>query len=179
MSFLDKEHQNEIKRIDILWSNLRELNDLAKTKGIMDIFQDNGAKILQQLIYLNMQNLPGREGNDAIDENNNEWEMKSINLATSASGFSTNHHLNYEILAKYKTVPWSFAIYRGIDLEEIFVMSPKTLEPIFKHWEEKLNAGMVHINNPKIAVSFVRGNGIRVYPINNNNPINPANIITR
>lgn len=66
MSFYDDNHKNEIAKINRLWANLTELNKLAKTYGIPDIFQDNGAKVLQQLIYLNMSILPGREGNDCI-----------------------------------------------------------------------------------------------------------------
>lgn len=176
MPFLDDEHIENIEEIERLWDNLRELRDLADQFGIEDIFQDNGAKVLQQLMYMNFTNLPGREGNDAIDENDIEWEMKSINIETSASGFSTNHHLNYEILHKYRQVPWSFAIYRNIELEEIYVMNPQQLEPYFMNWEEKLDNGKSHINNPKISVNFVRENGLLVYPINEDNPINPTDI---
>ena len=176
MVFFDEAHKNEIEKINRLWSNLRELSEFAKEKGIDDIFQDNGAKILQQLVYLKFKNLPGREGNDAVDERNCEWEMKSINIGTSASGFSTNHHLNHEILAKYREVPWSFAIYNGIELEEIYVMSPEQLEPMFQHWEQKLTT-MAHINNPKIPIKFVRQNGACVYPMNEENPVNPADAV--
>ena len=176
MPFLDEEHIDNIENIERLWDNLRELKDLADQFGIEDIFQDNGAKVLQQLIYLNLTNLPGREGNDALDENNIEWEMKSINIGTSASGFSTNHHLNYEILDKYRQVPWSFAIYENIELKEIYVMNPSQLETYFSIWEDKLDCGQTHINNPKIPVRFVRENGLLVYPINIDEPVNPTSI---
>lgn len=175
MSFFDSKHQAEIKKIEQLWTNLNELNQMAKAYGIPDIFQDNGAKVLQQLVYLNMTVLPGREGNDCVSESGTEWEMKSINLETSASGFSTNHHTNHVIIAKYRQVPWTFAIYYGINLKEIYVMTPQLLEPIFRHWEEKLQT-MTHLNNPKIPVKFVRENGIQVYPINQNNPLDPDSI---
>lgn len=172
MEFYSDEHRALINHLEQLWSNLHDLALLAKSFGINDIFQDNGAKILQQLIYLNMRILPGREGNDCISQSGTEWEMKSINLETSASGFSTNHHTNYDIIAKYRKVPWSFAIYYGINLKEIYVMSPNLLEPIFQHWEEKLKK-MPHLNNPKIPVKFVREKGIQVYPINKDRPVNP------
>jgi len=148
---------------------------MATEFGINDIFQDNGAKIMQQLIYLNFQNLPGREGNDAIDKNGVEWEMKSINTATSAQGFSTNHHLNHVILAKYRKVPWSFSIYKGIELLDMYVMPPIILEPIFQKWETKLET-QAHINNPKIPVKFVRENGTQVYPLDYQNPMSPCTI---
>jgi len=157
MDFLSKEHMSQIEKLESLW----DLNEMAHEFDINDIFQDNGAKIMQQLIYLNFQNLPGREGNDAIDKNGVEWEMKSINTATSAQGFSTNHHLNHVILSKYRKVPWSFAIYKGIELLDMYVMQPNALEPIFKKWETQLQS-KAHINNPKIPIKFVRENGTQI-----------------
>lgn len=175
MAFYDRNHRAKIQKIDALWTNLNELNELAKSYGIPDIFQDNGAKVLQQLIYLNMQILPGREGNDCISESGTEWEMKSINLETSATGFSTNHHTNHDIIAKYRQVPWTFAIYYGIRLAEMYVMTPQMLEPLYQHWENQLQT-VTHLNNPKIPVKYVRENGIQVYPINPRNPVNPDSI---
>lgn len=175
MEFYGDEHKQLIKKLELLWNNLHDLSTLAKKFGIEDIFQDNGAKVLQQLIYLNMKFLPGREGNDCISQSGTEWEMKSINLETSASGFSTNHHTNYDIIAKYRKVPWTFAIYHGITLSEIYVMSPKMLEPIYQHWEKQLKTKS-HLNNPKIPVKFVRTNGIRVYPIDRDKPVDPDSI---
>lgn len=175
MAFFDEKHKYEIQKIERLWANLSELNSMAQTYGISDIFQDNGAKVLQQLVYLNMSILPGREGNDCISASGTEWEMKSINLETSASGFSTNHHTNHDIIAKYRQVPWTFAIYYGIRLSEIYVMTPDMLEPIYRHWEEKLQT-MTHLNNPKIPVKYVREHGIKVFPINPRRPIDPDSI---
>lgn len=176
MKYHDKEHMALIKKIDDLWSNLKDLSDMAAEYGIADIFQDNGAKTLQQLIYLNLKALPGREGNDAISMSGKEWEMKSINLSTSASGFSTNHHTNQAIINKYRQVLWAFSIYHGINLDEIYIMTPQMLEPIFSHWEDMLR-NETHINNPKISVQFVRHNGVKVYPFDKNNPIDPDSII--
>lgn len=177
MAFYDNEHRSRIDRLERLWSSLHDLAELAHEYGIDDMFQDNGAKVLQQLIYLNMNILPGREGNDAVSASGMEWEMKSINLETSASGFSTNHHTNHDIIAKYRQVPWTFAIYHGITLSEIYVMTPEMLEPIYRHWEDKLIT-MAHLNNPKIPVSYVREKGIQVYPINHCHPIDPDDIVS-
>lgn len=175
MAFFDRDHLNRIRYINELWNNLTALSNLAKSYGISDIFQDNGAKVLQQLIYLNMELLPGREGNDSVSPSGTEWEMKSINLETSASGFSTNHHTTYDIIAKYRQVPWSFAIYYGIQLSEIYIMTPRMLEPIYQHWEEQLRT-RPHLNNPKIPVSYVRDNGIQVYPFDKHHPFDPDSI---
>ena len=176
MEFYSEEHKSLIARLEEIWDNLHELEVLAREFGINDIFQDNGAKILQQLIYLNMRALPGREGNDSISPKGIEWEMKSINLETSASGFSTNHHTTHDIIAKYRLVPWTFAIYHGIKLDEIYILLPSMLEPLYQHWEEKLKT-MPHLNNPKIPIKYVRENGIRVFPIDPISPINPDDVI--
>lgn len=176
MAFFDHDHRNRIKELERLWASLHDLADFANAYGIGDIFQDNGAKVLQQLIYLNMQILPGREGNDAISESGMEWEMKSINLETSATGFSTNHHTNHDIIAKYRQVPWTFAIYHGITLSEMYVMTPEMLEPIYRLWEDQLQQTS-HLNNPKIPVKFVREHGTQVYPINPKSPIDPDSLV--
>lgn len=171
--FQSAEHQAEIARLEALWSNLHDLAKMAKEYGIDDMFQDNGVKVLQQLVYLNMDILPGREGNDSVSKSGTEWEMKSANEAL-VSGFSTNHHTTHDIIAKYRQVPWTFAIYNGITLKEIYVMTPQQLEPIYQRWELKLQ-NQAHINNPKIPIKFVRENGIRVYPYPSP-PIDPDSI---
>lgn len=181
MRFYDHEHQRRIAGILKHWKGIKLLFNLASEYGIKDIFQDNGGKILQQLIILDFKNLPGREGNDAIDRNGTEWEMKSANESL-VSGFSTHHHLNYDILDKYKKVPWSFAFYNHSDLKEIYVMSPKQMTPMFKRWKDKLDTGIhkktgkkiEHINNPKISLKFVRDNGTKIWPIDKDNPIDPT-----
>lgn len=183
--FLSPEHKAEIARLESLWKNLEDLAKMAKEYGIDDMLQDNGVKVLQQLVYLNMDLLPGREGNDSISKSGIEWEMKSANEAL-VSGFSTNHHTTHDIIAKYRQVPWTFAIYDGIILKEIYVLTPQQLEPIYKKWEEKIqddartknpkNQGDAHINNPKIPIKFVRENGVKVYPYNDVSPIDPDSI---
>ncbi|MCL2497192.1 MAG: restriction endonuclease [Symbiobacteriaceae bacterium] len=176
MEFYGIEHRQVISKLEALWVNLNGLSVLAKQYGIRDIFQDNGAKILQQLVYLNMIGLPGRVGNDSVSSSGTEWEMKSINIETSASGFSTNHHTNLVIIEKYRKIPWTFSIYRGIDLQEIYVLTPEMLEPLYLRWEERLKS-MTHLNNPKIPLSYVRQNGILVYPIDPGNPLDPDTVI--
>lgn len=173
--FFSQEHKDKISQINLLWEKLHDLNELAKEYGIKDIFQDNGAKILQQVIFLNMMPLQGREGNDSYSKSGIEWEMKSINISTSASGFSTNHHINQAIIDKYRKVPWSFAVYRDLNLEEIWILTPDQLEIMYQKWEKKLQTGNT-INNPKIPLSYVRENGVKVYPISTTSPIDPDKI---
>ena len=81
--------------------------------------------------------------------------MKSVNVLLTRS-FSTHHHMNPVILAKYRQVDWVFAIYEGIELQAIYLMKPAGLEPYFSKWEKQWHdAGDKDINNPKIPVKFV------------------------
>ena len=57
-----KEFIARISRMKKIWDSLHDLAEMAEEFGIDDIFQDNGAKVLQQLVYLNFEVLPGREG---------------------------------------------------------------------------------------------------------------------
>jgi hypothetical protein len=131
------------------------------------IFQDNGGKLLQTLLILNLQGLASREGNDARDDAGNEYELKTVNVLLTSS-FSTHHHPNPVILAKYRKVhAWYFSIYEGIELVEIFRMAPADLEqsfftPLEVKWRnanEGRSREFRDINNPKIPVKHVRKHG--------------------
>ena len=112
---------------------------------------------------MNLKVLPGREGNDAVDSQGREYELKSVNIKLTKS-FSTHHHMNPTIIAKYRKVPWVFAVYRNIALQEVYLLEPVDLEPFYEYWERKwYDDGHKDINNPKIPLKFVRENGRRVY----------------
>ena len=72
-----------------LFPAVRLYQELATKHGIFDIFQDNGGKILQVLLLVGLRGLPGREGNDAVDDEGNEYELKSVNIS-SISAFNTS-----------------------------------------------------------------------------------------
>ena len=79
--------------------------------------------------------------------------------------------MNPVIIAKYRKVNWIFAIYEGIELIEIYELTPKNLQFYYEKWEEKWKAdGNKDINNPKIPVTFVRQNGILLYKMDNGKP---------
>ncbi|MEE4857840.1 hypothetical protein V2K27_00325 [Pseudomonas alliivorans] len=142
-----------------VWPAVKEYQALATYHGIDDIFQDNGGKLLQVLLLLNLTVLPGREGNDAVDARGREYELKSVNIELT-KGFSTHHHMNPVIIAKYRKVPWVFAIYRHIELHAVYILEPEDLEFYFTKWEEKWHAdGRKDINNPKIPVTYVMEHG--------------------
>lgn len=103
----------DLEELQRLLPAIRQYQSLAEKHGIRDIFQDNGGKILQVLLILGLTVLPGREGNDARDLEGNEYELKSVNIELTRS-FSTYHHMNPTIIAKYCQVDWIFAIYSHI-----------------------------------------------------------------
>lgn len=142
---------------------IRRYQSLATKHQISDVFQDNGGKLLQVLIQTGLKNMPGREGNDAVDEKGREYELKSVNVLLTQS-YSTHHHLNPVILGKYRKVAWIFAAYEGIELKRIYRMTAKKLEPYFQKWEMKWHAdGGKDINNPKIPLKFVEEHGTRIH----------------
>lgn len=157
---------NDLERLENALAACQDLQDLALKYGIGDIFQDNGGKVLQTLIILGLRIIPGREGNDAVDDYGNEYELKTLNVALGNNrGITTHHHLNLGILAKYRRVhAWYIALYEGIVLREIYRLTPEELEPVFDRWEQRLVAnGNQPLNNPKIPIAFVHANGTLVY----------------
>lgn len=149
-------------RLEKLMPAVREFQKLATEHGIDDIFQDNGGKILQMLLALNLQGIPGREGNDATDVEGREYELKSVNIWLTA-GFSTNHHINIPIIEKYRKARWVFAIYEGIEMRRAFFMPAVKLETYFSAWEKKWTNEQKDINNPKIPLKFVCEHGECIY----------------
>lgn len=83
----------DVIEMERIFPYILKYQEIAKRHGINDIFQDNGGKLLQMLIYLNLSSTGRREGNDAVDRYGNEYELKSVNSLLTSS-FSTHHHLN-------------------------------------------------------------------------------------
>lgn len=154
------------KVMDQLLPHIRRYQQLAERHGIGDIFQDNGGKLLQISLTTGLKILPSREGNDAIDEKGREYELKSVNILLTTS-FSTHHHMNPTIIAKYRKVDWIFAVYKSIELQRIYLLTPKQMEPYFRRWEEKWHReGGKDINNPKVPLRFVEEVGQLIYGAN-------------
>jgi len=156
-------HHHDKAELDKIFPHLRLLQSLARKHGIQDIFQDNGGKLLQIALVTGLTLLRKREGNDAVDEEGREYELKSVNAALTSS-FSTHHHLNPTILKKYRSVGWIFAVYDDIELQTVYYLARDQLEPFFSKWEKKWNASGKDINNPKIPLKFVVANGHRIFP---------------
>lgn len=142
-----------------LFPAIQEYQNLAKKYKISDIFQDNGGKYVQLLILLGLKCDGAREGNDAIDSDGNEYEIKTLNIELQKS-FTTHHHMNPTIIAKYRKVDWFFAPFLGIELQAIYRVKPDAMEFYYKQWEEKWYAtGKKDINNPKIPLKYVMEHG--------------------
>jgi hypothetical protein len=153
----------DAKKLDRLFESIRQYQKLASKHGIDDVFQDNGGKILQVLLLLGLKKLPGREGNDAVDQEGNQYELKSVNTLLTKS-FSTHHHMNPVLIAKYRKVDWIFAAYEGIELKGIHRLRPRDLEPFYAKWEAKWHEdGGKDINNPKIPLTWVEEVGELLY----------------
>jgi hypothetical protein len=176
--FSNVKSHSDAAKLEELFPAVQAYQALATKHGIGDIFQDNGGKLLQTLLILNLQGLASREGNDARDDAGNEYELKTVNVLLTSS-FSTHHHLNRVILAKYRKVhAWYFSVYEGIELVEIFRMTPTQLDSaFFTPWEtkwEKMNEGRTSefrdINNPKISVKYVQEHGELVYRVRHVTP---------
>ena len=89
-----EQRKSDIERLQEGLEGVRSLQRLANEYDITDIFQDNGGKVLQLLILLGLKQSKGREGNDAVDEEGNEYELKTINLSLNPNaGITTHHHL--------------------------------------------------------------------------------------
>jgi transcriptional regulator with XRE-family HTH domain len=166
----EEKRRSVFERMQNAFEKVQELQKLAKEYGIADIFQDNGGKVLQVLIMLGLKISPGREGNDALDDEGNEYELKTVNYALTTQ-ISTHHHLNKEILDKYRKVKaWYFAIYEDIELWEIWKVPPSQLEDLFRHWEIVIDQTGKELNNPKIPLWFIQTGGESIY----RNPDKPA-----
>ena len=115
------------------------------------------------LLLTGLEVLPGREGNDAKDDEGNEYELKSVNTLLTRS-FSTHHHMNPVIISKYRQVDWIFAVYEGIKLLSIHKLTPSDLETYYARWEKRwYESGGQDINNPKIPLRYVLDNGNLLY----------------
>lgn len=176
--FSKVQSHSDVAKLDELFPAVQAYQALAAKHGIGDIFQDNGGKLLQTLLILNLKGLGTREGNDARDNAGNEYELKTVNVLLTSS-FSTHHHLNPVILTKYRKVhAWYFSIYEGIELGEIFRMTPADLDAaFFIPWETKWRkmsegraTGYRDINNPKIPVKYVQNHGELVYRVRHITP---------
>jgi hypothetical protein len=153
----------------------KALQSHASSAGIHNVMSDNG---YQELVILTLFGLTKlrREGNDAIDGEGREYELKTVGRISSEGavkkslGVTTEHTLTMANIERYRAgYLWIIAIFRQTVPESIWEITPAALEPIFAKWEEKLGGmgaagNLAHINNPKVPMWFVERYGLRVWP---------------
>jgi len=149
--------------IESLWGGIQAFQKLADQYGVTDIFADNGGKVVQLAVATGLDVVPGRLGPDYRDRMGNTYEVKTMNTSTKATGFSTNHHLTTDTIAKYRGRRWVFALYDNITLVEAYLLEPSDMEAVYQKWELALAGSRDHLNNPKIPVDFVRETGTIMY----------------
>ena len=146
-----------------LWPHIEKYQELASQYGIDDIFQDAGGKMLQLSIAVGLDMSPQRMGPDGFDRIGNEYEAKTTDLNKAGRGFSTNHHLTHDTIARYRGRRWVFAMYKGITLIEAYLVEPEAMAEYYSKWGHVLDQGKTHINNPKISADYVREVGTTMY----------------
>jgi hypothetical protein len=155
----------------------RQLQELATRHGIHNVMTDNGYQELVMLTLFGLTKLR-REGNDARDEDGEEYELKTVGR-TSSDGvrkatlsITTEHTLTHANIARYRAVSlWVIGVFDRTLPEIIYEITPAALEPFFARWEQRLRENdpsgtdpLNHINNPKIPLKFVAEHGVRIWP---------------
>jgi hypothetical protein len=151
----------------------------ATSHNIHNVFDDGGYKELLLLTLFGLTKL-NRTGDDASDAQGNQYEIKTVarigsngKRKTSLS-VTTEHTLTLENIRRYRNVHlWIVAVFDQANPEEIYEVTPEALETKFSEWEKRLKkqektwvegGAQPHLNNPKIALSFIKKYGTRVWP---------------
>lgn len=151
----------------------------ASQHNIHNVFDDGGYKELLILTLFNLKKL-GRTGDDAIDVDGNQYEIKTVARVSSGGkrkvslSVTTEHTLTIDNLQRYRSVHlWIVAVFDQAQPEAIYEITPAALEPYFEIWEQKLQrqqgfqvvgSAPVHLNNPKVPLRFISEHGTRVWP---------------
>ncbi|MBT2232290.1 hypothetical protein [Nonomuraea sp. NEAU-A123] len=156
-----------------------QLQHEASEYNIHNVFDDGGYKELLLLKMFGLHKL-NRTGDDAADDDGNQYEIKTVARVSSSGkrktslSVTTEHTLTLENLRRYRSVRlWIVAVFNQSHPEAIYEVTPQALERYFMDWEQKLitqaenqvNGGAPsHLNNPKIPLNFIKQNGVRVWP---------------
>lgn len=154
-----------------------DLQRFATAAGIHNVMTDNG---YQELILLTMFGLRKlrREGNDAVDDEGREYELKTVGRTSSdgrrksSLSVTTEHTMTLANIERYRAAHlWIIAIFDQSLPEVIYEITPAALEPYFSAWATRLDERdgdwrlvRDHLNNPKIPIWFVERHGVRVWP---------------
>lgn len=154
-----------------------KIQEAATLHEIHNVFDDGGYKELLILSLFNLRKLE-REGDDAEDADGRRYEIKTVARVSSTGkrknslSITTEHTLTQTNIDRYRaTFLWIVAVFDQVQPEVIYQIQPSKLEPYFAKWEGQLarqgqpqGGAPNHINNPKIPLTFIRDNGIKVWP---------------
>lgn len=151
----------------------------ASVHNIHNVFDDGGYKELILLRLFNLRKLH-REGDDAVDSEGRLYEIKTVARVSSRGArkrslfVTTEHTLTVMNIRRYRNAfLWIVAVFDQSSPEAIFEIEPARLEPYFSTWERRIREQTAastgahappHLNNPKIPLTFIQQNGIRVWP---------------
>lgn len=145
----------------------------ATKENIISVFDDGGFRELLLTKMFGLKKMAGRHGDDGLDEETGKhYELKTVNLIDTKGelrfrpGVTTCHHVNEEIITRYRAVSgFLVGIFYINEPVRIYEVPTEALEPYFSAWENRLRteAGLKHINNPKISFNDILNNGVLHY----------------
>lgn len=138
---------------------------------IVSVFDDGGYRELLMGQLFDLQLHKGRHGDDATDDEGNNYELKTVNLVDTSGrlrkkpGVTTCHHVNQEIIRRYRGLHgWIIGVFFVNEPVEIYELDPQFVAAVLDGWEKRLNGeGITHINNPKLKFDDLRKHGILHY----------------
>lgn len=166
-----------IKRIrlekGISLKHLSSLTKISKSilKGIENFSYDVNIKTLN-IIATNLNvkvvdllsSPPKKRKSDFIVNEQGEPHVIRIVNIDKTNKVDIHYRMNPTVAKLYKRDTWIIAVYNGIELLEIYKLTPKQLNPFYLKWNQKWKAdGGKDINNPKIPLSFVKARGRLIY----------------
>lgn len=149
-------------RLEEFMDSFSQLDDLAIRYGFSDLAVHGNFRTIQVMTALGLTKDSSRRA-DALDQNGHMVEIKTCDI-TKSNSFSTATELTSEKCRRFRTFMWTFGVFVGLRLREVYVMDPRYLEPLFLHFEAKIEKSKTgFIRNPSIPVSYVIKHGTKKF----------------
>ena len=116
------------KKIDKIYSLLKQAEDIAMTEGYGNIFYNEQFIELFTANKINERWNTETQGGDAFDSGGNPTEYKAINMRSKGKGSFQFHWLSEKKIEKYKQCKtMNFIIRDGITIKEIYELPTSKL----------------------------------------------------